>query len=87
MGSAENPPLYTLLAVLALLATFFGPNRLATGIAVGVGAVSAIGAIVSARHHRSSAPRMVFLTYAVSAIVLLALMILTYAMFFVRWTF
>jgi len=30
---------------------------------------------------------MVFLTYAVSAIVLLALMILTYAMFFVRWTF
>jgi hypothetical protein len=87
MGSAENPPLYALLAVLALMATFFSPSRLVAGIAFSVGALSAIGAIAAAHGHRASAPRMVLLTCLVSAIVLLALLILLYTTFFVHWTF
>jgi len=87
MGSSENPPLYALLAVLALMAMFFSPSRLVAGIAFGIGTLSATGAIASSRRHHASAPRMMLLTCSASAIVLIALLILTYATFFVHWTF
>lgn len=87
MGSVENPPLYALLAVLALMATFFSPSRPVAGIALGVSALSAIGAIASSLKHRSSAPRMVFLTCAASVATLFAIWLLIYATFFVHWVF
>ena len=87
MGSVEKMPLYALLAVLALMAMFFSPSRPVAGIALGVGALSAIGAIASSPRHHASAPRMALLTCAISALVLIGVLILTYAPFFVHWTF
>ena len=87
MGSVENPPLYALLAVLALMATAFSPSRAFFEVALAVSGASAIGAIVSSLKHRSSAPRMVLLTCAASVAVLFAISLLIYATFFVRWVF
>ena len=87
MGSVENPPLYALLAVLALMATFFSPSRPVAGIALGVSASGAIGAVAASLKHRSSAPGMVFLTCAASVAILLVACLLIYATFLVHWVF
>lgn len=87
MGSVENPPLYALLAVLALVTAFVAPSRLVTGVALAVSTCSATGAIASSIKHRSSAPRMVFPTCAASVAILCAAWLLIYATFFVHWVF
>lgn len=87
MGSVENPPLYALLAVLALMATFFSPYPLFAVITLAASAASAIGAIVTSLKHRSSAPKMAFFTCAAGGATLLATWLVVYATFFVHWIF